>query len=132
MFVLISLAMVGLPILSGFVGEFMILSSTFVGVSRGWAVVATLGVILGAAYMLSLVQKLFYGPESALLAARPADDLHLRELVVLWPVAILTLVLGVAPSIWLPAIESSIQRIQQPRVVVHQPDVQGMVSGEVR
>jgi NADH-quinone oxidoreductase subunit M len=132
LFVLISLAMVGLPILSGFVGEFMILSSTFAGVSRGWAVAATLGVILGAAYMLSLVQSLFYGPESAFFAARPADDLHIRELVILWPVAILTLVLGVAPSIWLPAIESGIQRIQEPHVVVHLPDVQGMVSGEVR
>jgi len=132
LFVLISLAMVGLPILSGFVGEFMILSSTFAGVSRGWAIAATLGVILGAAYMLSLVQSLFYGPESAFLAARPADDLHMRELVVLWPVAILTLVLGVAPSIWLPAIESGIERIQQPHLVVHQPETQGMVPAEVR
>jgi NADH-quinone oxidoreductase subunit M len=132
LFVLISLAMVGLPILSGFVGEFMILSSTFGGVSRGWAIAATLGVILGAAYMLSLVQNLFYGPESAMLTARPADDLHVRELVILWPIAILTLALGVAPSIWLTAIESGIQRIQEPHVVVHLPDVQGMVSGEVR
>jgi NADH-quinone oxidoreductase subunit M len=112
MFVLITLAMVGLPILSGFVGEFMILSSTFAGVSRGWAVAATLGVILGATYMLSLVQKLFYGPESAFFAAHPAEDLQLRELVVLWPVAILTLVLGVAPSIWLPAIESGVRNSQ--------------------
>ena len=74
LFVLITLAMIGLPILSGFVGEFLILSSTFGGVSRSWAVAATLGVILGAAYMLWLVQRLFYGPQSELVATRPADD----------------------------------------------------------
>src|ERR1700679_476187 len=52
-FVLISLAMIGLPILSSFVGEFLILSTTFSGVNRSWAVAASLGVILSAAYMLS-------------------------------------------------------------------------------
>jgi NADH-quinone oxidoreductase subunit M len=87
LFVIATLAMIGLPMLSGFVGEFLILSSTFAGVSRGWAVAAALGVILGAAYMLWLVQRLFYGPESALAASKPSDDLHFRELAVLgrWP-----------------------------------------------
>ncbi len=70
LFVIASLAMIGLPMLSGFVGEFLILSSTFTGVSRGWAVAAALGVILGAAYMLWLVQRLFYGPESDLAQSR--------------------------------------------------------------
>jgi NADH-quinone oxidoreductase subunit M len=64
LFVIASLAMIGLPMLNGFVGEFLILSSTFIGVSRGWTVAAALGVILGAAYMLWLVQRIFYGPES--------------------------------------------------------------------
>jgi NADH-quinone oxidoreductase subunit M len=105
LFVLITLAMIGLPILSGFVGEFLILSSTFGGVSRGWAVAATLGVILGAAYMLWLVQRLFYGPQSELIAKHPADDLHFRELAVLAPIAVLTLIMGVAPGIWFEAIQ---------------------------
>jgi NADH-quinone oxidoreductase subunit M len=112
LFVLITLAMVGLPILSGFVGEFLILSSTFAGVSRGWAVIATLGVILGAAYMLMLVQRIFYGPQSEMVQTKPAVDLDLRELSLLWPVAVLTLVMGVAPSIWLPAIENAIHSQQ--------------------
>jgi NADH-quinone oxidoreductase subunit M len=94
--------------LNNFVGEFLILSSTFTGVSRGWAIAATLGVILGAAYMLWLVQRLFYGPESELTASKPADDLHFRELAVLWPLAVLMLVMGLAPSIWLPSIETGI------------------------
>jgi NADH-quinone oxidoreductase subunit M len=108
LFVLTTLAMIGLPILSGFVGEFLILSSTFGGVSKGWAVAASLGVILGAAYMLWLVQRVFYGPQSDLVATRPPDDLHFRELVLLWPIAVLTLVMGVAPSIWLPTIEEAV------------------------
>ena len=105
LFVIASLAMIGLPMLSGFVGEFLILSSTFIGVSKGWAIAATLGVILGAAYMLWLVQRLFYGPESALAASKAPDDLHFRELAVLWPLAVLTLVMGLAPSLWLPTIQ---------------------------
>jgi NADH-quinone oxidoreductase subunit M len=106
LFVITSLAMVGLPMLNGFVGEFLILSSTFTGVSRGWAAAATIGVILGAAYMLWLVQRIFYGPQSDLASSHPADDLHAAELAVLWPLAVLMLVMGLAPTLWLPAIEN--------------------------
>ncbi len=70
-FVIVSLAMIGLPMLNGFVGEFLILSSTFTGVSRGAAIAATLSVILGAAYMLWLMQRLFYGTESNLATSVP-------------------------------------------------------------
>jgi NADH-quinone oxidoreductase subunit M len=108
--------MIGLPILSGFVGEFLILSSTFTGVSKGWAISASLGVILGAAYMLWLVQRIFYGPESGLTASKPADDLHFTELAALWPLAVLMLVLGLAPSIWLPSIQTG---IHPPQATVH-------------
>jgi len=108
LFVITTLAMIGLPMLSGFVGEFLILSSTFTGVSKGWAIAATVGVILGAAYMLWLVQRLFYGPESELAASRPPADLRLGEQAMLWPLAILMLVLGLAPSLWIPSIENRV------------------------
>jgi NADH-quinone oxidoreductase subunit M len=108
LFVIVSLAMIGLPMLNGFVGEFMILSSTFTGVSRGAAVAATLSVILGAAYMLWLIQRLFYGPESNLATSVPRNDLHLGESLVLWPLAVLMLVMGIAPSLWFPSIENRI------------------------
>jgi len=91
--------------LGGFVGEFLILLGTFTGVSKGWAIAATLGVILGAAYMLSLVQRLFFGPESTLAASKPPDDLREGQLAVQWPLAALMLVMGVAPMLWLPTIE---------------------------
>ena len=106
LFVISSLAMIGLPMLNGFVGEFLILSSTFSGVSRSWAVVATVGVILSAAYMLWLVQRLFYGPESGMSEAKPADDLGVGELAILAPFAVLMLVMGIAPSLWMNTIEN--------------------------
>jgi NADH-quinone oxidoreductase subunit M len=107
-FVIATLAMIGLPILSGFIGEFLILSTTFAAVSRGWAVAGALGVILGAAYMLSLVQRLFYGPESAMATSKPATDLRFGELAVLTPLVVLMLVMGVAPSIWFNAIQTGV------------------------
>jgi NADH-quinone oxidoreductase subunit M len=105
-FVFASLAMIGLPILGGFVGEFLILLGTFTGVSKGWAIAATLGVILSAAYMLWLVQRLFFGPESKLATSTPPDDLHFGQLAVLWPLAALMLVMGIAPMFWLPTIQA--------------------------
>ena len=105
-FVIGSLAMIGLPMLGGFVGEFLILLGTFTGVSKGWAIAAAVGVILGAAYMLWLVQRLFFGPESALAASKPPHDLRLGQLAVLWPLTALMMVMGVAPMLWLPTIET--------------------------
>jgi NADH-quinone oxidoreductase subunit M len=108
LFVVTSLAMVGLPMLSGFIGEFLILSSTFSGVSRGWAVWATVGVILGAAYMLWFVQRIFYGPPSELTTTKPAYDLRFNENLALWPLAVLMLVMGLAPTFWINTIEKSL------------------------
>jgi NADH-quinone oxidoreductase subunit M len=106
MFVIASLAMIGLPMLNNFVGEFLILSSTFIGVSRGWAIAASLGVILGAAYMLWLVQRIFYGPQSELTKSKPIRDLQFKEMAVLMPLAVLMLLMGLMPSLWLRSIET--------------------------
>jgi NADH-quinone oxidoreductase subunit M len=122
LFVISSLAMIGLPMLNGFVGEFLILSSTFAGVSQRWAVVATVGVILSAAYMLWLVQRLFYGPQSQMAVDKAAADLRFGEQAILWPFAVLMLVMGIAPSIWMSAIET---RTGPP---IEQPTAQAMQS----
>jgi NADH-quinone oxidoreductase subunit M len=118
LFVIASLAMIGLPMLNNFIGEFLILSSTFIGVSRGWAIAASLGVILGAAYMLWLVQRIFYGPESELTKSTPALDLRLGEMAVLCPLAVLMLVMGLVPSLWLPSIETSLHSLSTQVVTV--------------
>jgi NADH-quinone oxidoreductase subunit M len=137
MFVIVSLAMVGLPLINGFVGEFLILSSTFASVSHGWAVAATVGVILSAAYMLWLVQRVFYGPESKLSTNSPAEDLRIGEQSVLWPMAVLMLVMGVAPNLWFRDIQTAEKPIllQQSKAneMLNQPNVvPGVSSGEVR
>jgi len=121
LFVITSLALIGLPMLNSFVGEFLILSGTFTGASRSWTVAAAVGVILSASYMLWLVQRLFYGPESEMAASKPAIDLRPSELAVLWPLAVLMLVMGLVPSLWIPTIEN---RIGTPAVSV--PEIQGM------
>ncbi len=105
-FVLASLAMIGLPLLSGFIGEFVILSSTFTGVSRSAAIIAAIGVILSAAYMLWLVLRLFYGPVNSISDSKPAHDLSFGELVALTPLVILMVVMGVSPSLWFNTIQA--------------------------
>jgi len=119
-FVIATLAMIGLPMLNGFVGEFLILSSTFVGVSRSWTIAATLGVILGAAYMLWLVQRVFYGTTNKLTGEREAADLGLGELATLAPLVVLMVLMGVAPGGWLSTIQSGVQP-PSPTPAVAQP-----------
>jgi len=127
-FVIATLAMIGLPMLNGFVGEFLILSSTFTGVSRGWTVAAALGVILGAAYMLSLVQRIFYGSESNLSQSKPATDLRFGELAVLAPVALLMLAMGLAPTFWTTSIQTGVHPPQLKETIASPPSVHTVSS----
>jgi NADH:ubiquinone oxidoreductase subunit 4 (subunit M) len=55
--------------------------------------------------MLWLVQRLFYGPQREMTAARPVNDLDLGEIAVLVPLAVLMLVMGIVPNYWLRAIQ---------------------------
>ncbi|QMV17587.1 NADH-quinone oxidoreductase subunit M [Granulicella sp. 5B5] len=108
MFVITTLAAVGLPMLNGFVGEFLILSGTMQSVISHhvlWTVVGTTGVIFSASYMLWMIQRVFYGS----IGHRPSEvhgwDLTAREHVELWPFAVLFLVMGVASPLWMKAID---------------------------
>jgi NADH-quinone oxidoreductase subunit M len=107
LFVITTLSLIGLPMLNGFVGEFLILSGSFASHNL-WVGAATLGVILGAAYMLMMVQKIFYGPESTMITGRAVADLGAREHVILWPMVILMLVMGVAAPYWMNAINGAV------------------------
>jgi NADH-quinone oxidoreductase subunit M len=122
-FVITGLAAVGLPMLSGFVGEFLILSGTmqtFVAHHVLWTVVGTTGVIFSAAYLLWMIQRVFYGA----LGLRPEEvtgwDLKPREHIELWPLAILFLVMGVFSPYWTKAIDSYSQTVA--RSVITPPD----------
>jgi len=90
-----TLANVGLPGTSGFIGEFLTLLGTF-RTNIVVATLATLGVILSACYALWLYRKVIFGKlEKPGLAA--ITDVGWREIIVLAPLVILTIVLGIYP-----------------------------------
>lgn len=106
-YVIVMLSSVGLPGTNGFVGEFMILLGSFQSTlaSEIWVVIATIGVILSAVYMLHLTQRLLYGK------SRPEDsdlyDFRIREWVIYLPLIILIFTIGVYPSWLLDSIEQT-------------------------
>jgi NADH-quinone oxidoreductase subunit M len=109
MFVLITLSIIGLPMLNSFVGEFLILSGSMESPFAHhhlWTAIAATGVILSAAYMLRMIQRVFYcdlGPKPQAIAGW---DLDAREHVALWPVVALFLAMGLCPSLWTRAIDT--------------------------
>lgn len=111
-FLFIVLASVGLPLLNGFVGEFLVLSGAFQA-KMWWGVVGATGIIWSACYLLWMYQRVFFGKvkheENNLLA-----DLNLRERVALWPAAVMALVMGVAPMLWLNAIDPAVHNALTP------------------
>jgi len=94
-FILVMLSSIGLPGLNGFVGEFLILLGAF-REARPFAVIGAVGVVLGAVYMLWMVQRVFFGPVKH-EANRVLTDLTRREFAVLLPLLVLIVVLGVYP-----------------------------------
>ena len=107
LFIITMLSLIGLPILNGFVGEFLTLSSGFT-VNHVWGAIATTGVILSASYMLWMVQRVFYGVNSPMVEKTATIDLLPREATALWPVAGLMLAMGVASTYWFHAINEGI------------------------
>lgn len=108
-FMIFMLGSVGLPGTSGFVGEFLTLLGTF-RVNTLAAVLATSGVVLGAAYMLVLYRRVIFGPAIHADAAR-MPDLVPRELVLLVPMAGLVLAMGIFPGFVIARIAPSVERL---------------------
>ena len=94
--VMVALSSIALPGTNGFVGEFLILLGSFKSsvASNLWVVVAGLGVVLGAVYMLHLVQKLLYGKASA----HELKDFGWREWCFYIPLIGLIFVIGIYPE----------------------------------
>jgi NADH-quinone oxidoreductase subunit M len=93
-FLLMTLSSIGLPLLNGFVGEFLILWGAFER-NVWWGVFAVSGIVLGAAYMLWLYQKTMFG---RLTSADHLHDLTTREVVYFAPLIILAIAIGVLPQ----------------------------------
>ena len=142
-FMLFTFSSIGLPGLNGFVGEFMILAGSFQrawsGVSPAWqasyltmSLLAVVGVVLGAWYMLWAVQRVFFGPSrepprssghgdpSARTAhgdhghgghATPTDrcDIRWHEFVALAPLAVFVLWIGLTPATFLEPVSPAVR-----------------------
>jgi NADH-quinone oxidoreductase subunit M len=107
-FLVFTLANVGLPGTSGFVGEFLTLIGTF-RINTWVATVATLGTILSAAYALWLYRKVIFGKLEK-PSLRHIRDLGWREMVILAPLVILTIVFGIYPK---PVLDMSSASVTQ-------------------
>ncbi|WOK37158.1 NADH-quinone oxidoreductase subunit M [Sphingomonas sp. C3-2] len=98
-FLLFTMASIGLPGTSGFVGEFLSLAGVY-QVSSWAALICTTGIILGAAYMLYLYRRIAFGPLDK-EDVRAMPDLSARELWLLAPIAAVTMWMGVYPESFL-------------------------------
>ncbi|MGH9602493.1 MAG: proton-conducting transporter membrane subunit, partial [Terriglobales bacterium] len=110
-----TLSSIGLPLLNGFVGEFLILMGAFQA-KAWWGVLAATGVIWSACYMLWMYQRVFFG-SSLSDANRGLADLSLRERASLWPLAAAALLMGVWPLYWLSTIEPAVRSTLGPLLV---------------
>jgi NADH-quinone oxidoreductase subunit M len=104
-FVVMTLSSIGVPGTGGFVGEFMVIVGTYGSQKLGRfagidAALAAVGVVLAAIYMLSVVQKVFFGPVRN-PKNRDLPDLNAREAVALAPLVLLVFLIGLFPSVLL-------------------------------
>ncbi len=114
LFVIATMASVGLPGTNGFTGEFLIITGTFVSNKLGHvngiqAVGAALGVIIAALYMLTAVQKMFFGPITR-DENKHLKDINPREMLAVAPLIIAIFVIGLAPNILLSPMRDAISR----------------------
>jgi NADH-quinone oxidoreductase subunit M len=120
-FLIMTLASIGLPGLSGFVGEFLVLAGSF-GAYHTWGDlgtfaahpkvltgIATTGVILSAVYMLYLFQKVMHGPVTN-TRNKDLEDLNGREVAVFVPMILMAFWLGVYPNTFLSTIDPAVAR----------------------
>jgi NADH-quinone oxidoreductase subunit M len=105
------LASMGLPLLNGFIGEFMILQAAFLA-NPVWAYWAVSGVVLGAAYLLWLYQRVFWGKITN-EANQSLLDLNTRELATLVPLMFLCFWIGLYPKPFLEFLHKPMGQLAQ-------------------
>ncbi len=113
LFLIATLASIGLPGLNGFIGEFLILNGTFSSAvlsHNAFAVIATIGVILAAVYMLWLYQRVMFGPVKH-EKNKKLLDLNAREIGILVPLVILMFWIGIRPVAFTQYSEQMVDRL---------------------
>jgi NADH-quinone oxidoreductase subunit M len=107
-FIILMLGSVALPLTNGFVGEFLLLKGVYQ--YNAWiGAVAGLTIILGAVYMLRMVQKSMFGITSRITDG--FSDLTFSEKVVLFPLSFMVIWLGIAPNMFLKYTEPAVNQL---------------------
>ena len=108
-YMIATLSSLGLPLLNGFIGEFTILSGVY-QVSLRLAAWAVIGIVLGAAYLLWLYQRVMFGP-----VTNPANehlpDLNMREYATLVPLVLLAFWIGIYPKPLFTVLDAPVHQI---------------------
>lgn len=115
MFMIATLASIGLPGLNGFIGEFLILNGTFnseVLPQNAYVIFAALGVILAAVYMLWMYQRVMFGPIKH-EENKKLIDLNFREIGLLVPLVIFMIWIGIRPVDFTQYSEQQVQELLQ-------------------
>lgn len=108
LFLVFTLSSIALPLTNGFVGEFMILSGSFITLP-GYAMLALAGVVLGAVYMLTLYLKTMFGELNEKKNGGLKDCTRL-EVMTFAPLLILVVVMGVYPQPFLDRIQPAVRQ----------------------
>jgi NADH-quinone oxidoreductase subunit M len=106
-FIVVTLSSIGLPGLNGFVGEFLILVGTF-RATAVFAVIAATGIILAAAYMLWMYQRVMFG-ELTQAANKILKDLSAREILILSSITLFIVWIGIYPQTFLSRMEPTVR-----------------------
>jgi NADH-quinone oxidoreductase subunit M len=112
-FMVFTLASIGLPGMNGFIGEFLIILGAF-KVKKLLGVLAAIGIILGAAYMLWLYQRVFFerlNPNYQSSGHHSVWDLNLREVITLVPLVVFIFWIGFYPDTFLSYMHSSVEHL---------------------
>ena len=111
-YLFIVLASVGLPLLNGFIGEFLVLSGAFQD-KPIYGILGATGVIWSACYLLWMFQRVFYGKVTHPVNNSMADLIGFEKAAI-WPCAAASLIMGIAPILWLAAIDPAVQAALNP------------------
>jgi NADH-quinone oxidoreductase subunit M len=118
MFIIVTMSSIAVPMTNGFIGEFLILMGAF-QYSPLAAGIAVIGVVLGAAYMLWMVKRVFFGPKGEIVQhaetdkEHPLHDLSVREWAVMSPMIILIFWMGLFPNHFMDYSKKSVEHLIQ-------------------
>lgn len=107
-FTLVMFSSIGLPGLNGFPGEFLTMLGAF-NTARWWAIMAAIGVILAALYLLWAYQRVFHGPANEENSKFP--ELRFSEALIIGPLLVLIIFVGLYPKLLVDRMEPSVKAV---------------------